>query len=231
MRPVLSFNHEVLVELFRGDGKLAIERLPTYVGIASNTRVELGLIELSYPRSRRPSIAPMPWLSYTTVSIVLVPRYLSGTRTLIFKRRHLTPPMLRGGCRPARGTRTTRPARRGAVRQAAPAGRRLASRSGRAAAPTAAADNARSRRGRTTEIRSTLGAVAEFVVLLWRQPILDTKRESLFMAVLDAVALHKKPDEIIRHLQLSLKTRFRLNPLPGRRVLQVLLAWRSLKLL
>src|SRR5512146_2200268 len=45
---MLSFHHEILVELFRGDGKLAVELLRTCAGIAvDHTRVELGSIDLS----------------------------------------------------------------------------------------------------------------------------------------------------------------------------------------
>jgi len=45
---VLSFRHEILVELFRGNGQLAAELLRTCAGIAINhTRVDLGSIDLS----------------------------------------------------------------------------------------------------------------------------------------------------------------------------------------
>jgi hypothetical protein len=64
---MLSFHHEILVKLFRGGGQLAVELLRTCAGIAvDHARVELGSI---YLRSRRPSIAPMPWSSCTTAPI------------------------------------------------------------------------------------------------------------------------------------------------------------------
>jgi len=45
---MLSFHHEILVELFRGDGKLAVELLRTCAGIAvDHARVEVGSIDLS----------------------------------------------------------------------------------------------------------------------------------------------------------------------------------------
>jgi hypothetical protein len=45
---MLSFQHEILVELFRGNGQLAAELLRTCAGIAVNhARVELGSIDLS----------------------------------------------------------------------------------------------------------------------------------------------------------------------------------------
>jgi hypothetical protein len=45
---VLSFNHEILVELFRGNGKLAAELLRTCAGIVVNhAHVEIGSIDLS----------------------------------------------------------------------------------------------------------------------------------------------------------------------------------------
>jgi len=45
---MLSFHHEILVELFRGDGKLAVELLRSCAGIAvDHTHVALGSIDLS----------------------------------------------------------------------------------------------------------------------------------------------------------------------------------------
>ena len=45
---MLSFHHEILVELFRGNGQLAVELLRTCAGIAvHHARVELGSIDLS----------------------------------------------------------------------------------------------------------------------------------------------------------------------------------------
>jgi hypothetical protein len=45
---VLSFRHEILVELFRGDGQLAVELLRTCAGIAvDHAHVKLGSIDLS----------------------------------------------------------------------------------------------------------------------------------------------------------------------------------------
>jgi hypothetical protein len=45
---VLSFRHEILVELFRGDGQLAVELLRTCAGITvDHAHVKLGSIDLS----------------------------------------------------------------------------------------------------------------------------------------------------------------------------------------
>jgi hypothetical protein len=45
---MLSFHHEILVELFRGNGELAVALLRTCAGIAvDHTRIELGSIDLS----------------------------------------------------------------------------------------------------------------------------------------------------------------------------------------
>jgi len=45
---MLSFHHEILVELFRGNSKLAVALLRTCAGISvDHTRVELGSIDLS----------------------------------------------------------------------------------------------------------------------------------------------------------------------------------------
>jgi hypothetical protein len=62
---MLSFDHEILVALFRGNSQLALELLRTCAGIAvDHTRVALGSIDLSQVAPR--SIAPMPWSSCTT---------------------------------------------------------------------------------------------------------------------------------------------------------------------
>ena len=62
---MLSFDHEILVELFRGHSELAVALLRTCAGIAlDHARLELGSIDLS--QVAPPSIAPMPWSSYAT---------------------------------------------------------------------------------------------------------------------------------------------------------------------
>jgi hypothetical protein len=65
---MLSFHHEIVVELFRGNSEIAVELLRTCAGITvDHTRVELGSIDPR--RSHPPSIALMPWSSCTTAPI------------------------------------------------------------------------------------------------------------------------------------------------------------------
>lgn len=60
-----SFDHELLVDLFRNDGKLAVELLGTCAGFAvDHARVELGSIDLS-------QVAPT---GYRADAVVVLPR-------------------------------------------------------------------------------------------------------------------------------------------------------------
>jgi hypothetical protein len=79
------------------------------------------------------------------------------------------------------------------------------------------------------ELKSIVGVAVEFFYLLWQQPILDMRRDSLIMAMLDALTRGRRKDVVLKALDAVIRARFRLAPLIENHLLQVMVAWHSLK--
>lgn len=84
--------------------------------------------------------------------------------------------------------------------------------------------------GPKIEIGSAMGVATEFFHLLWREPVLsDLQREGLVFAVLDAVSQGKDRVELIKYAAAFIQHRFQLAPVPGKHLLKLVAAWRSIR--
>lgn len=84
--------------------------------------------------------------------------------------------------------------------------------------------------GPNIELGSAMGVVVEFFYQLWKEPLLsDPQREALVFVAFDAMAQKRDRLEIIKYAGALIPLRFRLNPIPGKHLLRLLIAWRSIR--
>lgn len=84
-------------------------------------------------------------------------------------------------------------------------------------------------RGSQMEIHSAVSVLAEFIFMLWQQPIIDFQRDTLVVAILDVLTDHRDDRLVLRLIRGAIKTRFRLLPLAQTKVQQIVSAWEGLR--
>jgi tetratricopeptide (TPR) repeat protein len=84
-------------------------------------------------------------------------------------------------------------------------------------------------RGSQTEIHSAVAVFSDFLFLLWQQPLLDSKRETLVLCFLDVLTDMRDDMVVLKLVRAAIKRKFRLLPLAEAKTQQVISAWELLR--